>query len=94
MLRRLLRHEMQKLAAGEPLHVSPLRSGELTPTYCHDTVLAIPMGADDRTLLADIGRKVTEIVIQGDHQIAPDRAQRVRALMRDYEQSFVVQAAE
>jgi hypothetical protein len=96
MLRRLLRREMQKMAADEPLHVSQVKSGTHTPTYCHDTVLAIPMlpDVDDREILADIGRKVTEIVVQGDYQAAPDRAQRVRALMRDYERSFAAQAAE
>ena len=96
MLRRLLRREMQKMAADEPLHVSQVKSGTHTPTYCHDTVLAIPMlpDVDDRKILADIGRKVTEIVVQGDYQAAPDREQRVRALMRDYERSFAAQAAE
>ena len=96
MLRRLLRREMQKMAADEPLHVSQVKSGTHTPTYCHDTVLAIPMlpDVDDREILADIGRKVTEIVVQGDYQAAPDREQRVRALMRDYERSFAAQAAE
>jgi hypothetical protein len=96
MLRRLLRREMQKLATDAPLHISQVRSAAHTPTYCHDTVLAIPMlaGRDDRELLAEIGRRVTEIVIHGDHHSSPNRAERIRALMRDYEHSFAAQAAE
>jgi hypothetical protein len=96
MLRRLLRREMQKLASDAPLQVSELRSATHTPTYCHDTVLAVPLlaGRDDRELLAEIGRRVTQIVVEGDHHSAPDRTERVRALMRDYEQSFAAQAAE
>src|SRR5262249_43968934 len=96
MLRRLLRREMQKLASDQPLHVSPLRSAGHTPTYCHDTVLAIPAlaGDTDRELLAAVGRRVTEIVTMGDHHGAPDRLECVRALMLDYEQSFAAQAAE
>jgi hypothetical protein len=96
MLRRLLRKEMQKLAADEPLNISQVRSAGRTPTYCHDTVLAVPMlpNTDDRELLAEVGRQVTQIVIEGDHHSAPDRMDRVRRLMRDYEQSFAAQAAE
>jgi hypothetical protein len=95
MLRRLLRREMRKLANGEPLHVSAVRSNGATPTYCHDTVVEIPPKRDieDKELLTEIGRKITSFVIEGDHQTAADRIERVRALIRDYERSFAVQTA-
>jgi hypothetical protein len=96
MLRRLLRREMQKIETDRPLHVSQVRSAAYTPTYCHDTVLAIPMpaGRDDRELLAEVGQRVTQIVVEGNHHGTPDRAERIRALLCDYEQSFAAQAAE
>jgi hypothetical protein len=49
---------------------------------------------DDRELLAEIGQRVTQIVVEGNHHSTTDRAHRIRALLQDYEQSFTAQAAE
>jgi nitrite reductase/ring-hydroxylating ferredoxin subunit len=96
MLRRLLNREMRKVARGEAPHVSPVRSKGQTPTYCHDTVVAIPpsQGCNDDELLTLVGRKITEIVVEGDHQTAEDRTDRIRALICDFARSHVARAAE
>jgi nitrite reductase/ring-hydroxylating ferredoxin subunit len=96
MLRKLLRRDIRKLAAGEDVPTSTLRSNNLIPTYCHDSVLGVPPvpGHDDLELQEEIGRRVTEIVVEGDHHAAEDRLTMVRQKIRDYESSFMAQAAE
>lgn len=96
MLRRLLRRDVRKLAAGEEVAGSPLRTGGLIPTYCHDTVLRIPPipGIDDLELQAEIGRQVTGIVVEGEHHTADDRLARVREALRAYEAAAFADAAE
>jgi hypothetical protein len=96
MLRKLLRRDIRKLAAGEDVPTSTLRSNNLIPTYCHDSVLGVsPVpGHDDLELQEEIGRRVTEIVVEGDHHAAEDRLMMVRQKIRDYESSFMAQAAE
>jgi phenylpropionate dioxygenase-like ring-hydroxylating dioxygenase large terminal subunit len=96
MLRKLLRRDIRRLVAGEEVPTSTLRSGGLIPTYCHDSVLGVPpiAGQDDLELQEEIGRGVTEIVVEGDHHTAEDRLMRVREKICSYEKSFVAQAAE
>jgi hypothetical protein len=95
MLRKLLRRDIRKLAAGEEIPASTLRSNGLIPTYCHDTVLAIPpiAGIDDLELQEEVGRRVTEIVVEGDQHTLDDRLETVRNLLCEYERSVVSQAA-
>ncbi len=86
MLRKLLRGEIRKVARGEPPKVSQIRSGGAIPTYCHDTVVRVPPvpGQDDDALLLRIGRGITDINIDGDHQSDADRAGRIRDLIDRY----------
>jgi len=95
MLRKLLRRDIRKLAAGEEVPTSALRSGGLIPTYCHDTVLAIPpiVGIDDLEMQEEIGRRVTEIVVEGEHHTSDDRLMIVRDMLTEYERSVASQAA-
>ncbi len=88
-LRHFLRRGIRRVAGGQDPELSPLRSNGLIPTYCHDTVLSIPErpgagAADDRALVHAVGQEVFKIVAQGEHHVAPDRAERVRALLRAY----------
>jgi nitrite reductase/ring-hydroxylating ferredoxin subunit len=96
MLRKLLRRDVRRLAGGEEVPTSALRSNGLIPTYCHDSVLGVPpvSGHDDLELQEEIGRRVTEIVVEGDHHTAEDRLTVIRQRIRDYESSFIAQAAE
>jgi nitrite reductase/ring-hydroxylating ferredoxin subunit len=96
MLRKLLLRDIRRLAAGEEVPTSALRSNGLIPTYCHDSVLDVPAasGHDDLELQEEVGRRVTEIVVEGDHHTAEDRLSIVRQRIRDYESSFIAQAAE
>lgn len=91
-LRRLLRREIQRMREGGDPGVSPLRSDGLIPTYTHDTVVPVgPAGGDDdadRQQVRDVGKAVTAIVVDGDHQGLPDRHARVRALIRQYGDSL------
>jgi nitrite reductase/ring-hydroxylating ferredoxin subunit len=96
MLRRLLRRDVRKLAAGESVTGSPLRAGGVIPTYCHDTVLRIPeiAGIDDLELQEEVGRKVTQVVVLGEHHVVDDRRERIRNLLREYESTAFAEAAE
>lgn len=91
-LRRLLRREIQRMREGGDPGVSPLRSDGLIPTYTHDTVVPVgPASGDDaadRQQVRDVGKAVTAIVVDGDHQGLPDRHARVRALIRQYGDSL------
>jgi len=88
-LRHFLRRGIRRVAeAGDP-ELSPVRSNGLIPTYCHDTVLRLPIrnGASpeqDKAFVLEVGKQVTKIVAQGEHQSAADRTERVRALIREY----------
>lgn len=96
MLRKLLRRDIGKVAAGEVVPKSALRSNGVIPTYCHDSVLRVAAiaGNDDLELQEEIGRGVTEIVVEGDQHADNDRLAIVRQKIRDYEASFAAQAAE
>jgi phenylpropionate dioxygenase-like ring-hydroxylating dioxygenase large terminal subunit len=94
MLRRLLRRNIRKVAAGTWAAAPPLRSGSLVPTYCHDTVLTIPPAEDDDAQVRAIGEAVTAIVLDSDTTTAPDRATQVRDRLRAYQQSFKYHAVE
>ncbi|WP_142252540.1 aromatic ring-hydroxylating dioxygenase subunit alpha [Bradyrhizobium sp. UNPF46] len=95
MLRKLLRRDIRRVAAGEEVPTSTLRSNGVIPTYCHDTVLSIPSiaGTDDLELQEEVGRRVTEIVVEGEHHTAENRLAIVRDLLMEYERSVVAQAA-
>ncbi len=94
MLRRLLRRNIRKVAAGAWTPAAPLRSAGLVPTYCHDTVLTIPPAADDDALVRTIGEAVTAIILDADTRTTPDRAAQVRDRLRAYQGSFQGRAAE
>ena len=96
MLRKLLRGEIRKVARGKAPKVSPVRAGGAIPTYCHDTVVRIPpvAGRDDDALLLRVGRHITDINVDGDHQREDDRAERIRGLIDCYAASETAQAAE
>ena len=83
VLRRLLRRQIQKVAAGEAPSTSPVRSNGTVPTYCHDTVLTVPgqRGAADDALLEKAASLVTDIVIKGAHQVSPRREDDIRDLL-------------
>ena len=89
MLRRLLRRNIRKVAAGTWAAAPPLRSDGLVPTYCHDTVLTIPPAEDDDTQVRAIGDAVTAIILGDDYHTAPDRAAQVRERLRAYQGSFL-----
>jgi len=92
MLRKLLRVELRRVAKGEDPKLSPIRANGLVPTYTHDTVVRVPprdgaAAAADKLFVRDVGRRITEIVVRGGHQSESDRAERIRALIREYEEA-------
>lgn len=89
MLRQLLKRQIRAVQEGGTPGVSALRSGATIPTYCHDTVLRLPKAAhatpeEDKAFVAQVGKAITEIVVHGEHQTLPDRAERIRGLMREF----------
>ena len=93
MLRRLLRRELEKLDDGDSVTRSPHRSNGVIPTYCHDTVLEMPPldTEDDATLLAEVSREVTRIVVEGSHHTADHRAEVVRRKIHGYVRARTVE---
>jgi nitrite reductase/ring-hydroxylating ferredoxin subunit len=86
MLRRMLRREIRKTVAGEALSISIAHVGDVTPTYCHDSVIAVPQLADpviDKELVRRVGREVTAIVVHGNHQSSADRPDHIRRMIRE-----------
>jgi len=95
MLRQLIKRETRKVAQGEAPSLSPLRSNALTPTYCHDTVVSIPeSGGDDKALVREIGKAITDIVVRGDYQEADDRARQIRQRIRELAARHGAEATE
>ena len=96
MLRKLLRGELRTVAEGRAPKVSAIRSRGTIPTYCHDTVVRIPpiLGEDDDALLLRVGRKISDINIEGSHQSAENRDQQIRQLIDRYVDTEVALAAE
>ncbi|WP_429932922.1 aromatic ring-hydroxylating dioxygenase subunit alpha [Agrobacterium vitis] len=96
MFRKMLRRDIRRLAAAEEIPKTPFRANGLLPTYCHDTVLDIPPipGMDDLELQEEVGRRVTEIIVQGDYHNDDDRLQKIRQMIRDYQSSCHPHAAE
>lgn len=89
MLRQLLRRQIRRVAEGQAPTLSPVRAGDLVPTYAHDTVIQVPPtdSADaqaDAERLRAIAKGITDIVVKGAHQEAIDRDDQVRALIRAY----------
>ena len=95
MLRQLLRRELQRVARGEEPTVSTLRAGGLVPTYAHDTVVNVPPAPDgaDSERVREVGRAITDIVVNGEHHTEPDRAERIRERIRAYAQARHTAAA-
>jgi hypothetical protein len=50
-----------------------------------------PRAGDDRALVTAVGRGITDIVINGEHQSDPDRAARIRERILDYTASCAAQ---
>ena len=89
MLRKLLRSEIRRVAAGGDPRTPEVRAGGRIPTYCHDTVVRIPPAANggDDALLRRVGEKITDINLAGGHQSAADRDARIRRLIAAYAES-------
>ena len=69
------------------------RSNGIIPTYCHDTVLELPPldTEDDATMLAEVSREVTRIVVEGSHHTADNRAEAVRRKIHEYVRARTVE---
>jgi len=95
MLRRLLRRNIRRVAAGTWIANAPRHRAGLVPTYCHDTVLTIPPASDDDDArVRAVGDAVTAIILDGDIRAAPDRMAQVRERLLAYQQGYLAQAAE
>ncbi len=83
-LRRLLRHNIRALAAGNPVE-PPDRFGlDAVPTYTQDTVARWCGSAPpDNVALRAQGRRVAEAVLSSAHLSAPAREAHIRAQCED-----------
>ena len=85
MLRRLLRREIRAVTNGDAPYVSPAVTAGVTSSYCHDSVIPVPVLPDpaaDQDLVRRVGREITAIVVQGAHQLAADRVEQIRQAIR------------
>ncbi len=96
MLRRLLAREIAKVERGEMPTQSTIRNSQgHVPTYCHDTVVQVPVDpSDDEARQAEVGRRITEIIVEGDYHGADDRKAQVEKRIHDYAGSLQAEAAE
>ena len=96
MLRRLLAREIAKVERGEMPTQSTIRNSQgLVPTYCHDTVVEVPTDpSDDEARQIEVGRQITEIIVEGDYHGADDRKLQVEKRIHDYAGSLQAEAAE
>ena len=94
MLRRLLRRNIRRLAAGEWTRREPIVLGGLVPTYCHDTVLTVPVANDDEARVVSVGEAVTRIVLAADEGAISAREARIRRELDEYQRAFLHNAAE
>jgi phenylpropionate dioxygenase-like ring-hydroxylating dioxygenase large terminal subunit len=80
MLRRLLRRRVRALAEDGRVERVTAADGEARASYTHDTVLPIPPPAegDDRLLLREVGRRVTDIILEADGRPGPERDEEIR----------------
>ena len=93
MLRRLLRRNIRKVAAGTWERPAPPASAGLVHTYCHDTVLTVPKAADDDALVEEVNAAVTRIVLDGGDRdaTAAARRDRLRAELLDLQRGLARQ---
>lgn len=94
MLRRLLRRNIRKVAAGAWEMQAALLGDGVVPTYCHDTVLTVPVGEDDEARVKAVGEAVTEVVLDPALRGAADRRERVRETLLAYQAGFLAKEAE
>ena len=86
-LRRNLRRCSKSVAAGDRPRESPLRlPNDTIPTYCHDTVIKVSGINDDneRKVLQQIGKNITDIVVNGDYQDQEDRVEQIKTRIDKY----------
>lgn len=89
MFRRLLRRAIRAVDKAAPVE-SVASPDSAVPTYCHDTILRIPQrpGGDDRAVLRDVGRRVTEIVRESARCPAAEREAHVSARVAELKASY------
>ena len=80
-LRQRLRRSVDCLNDGKPEEqpVKSLPDGTI-PTYCHDTVIKVSgiSEENEQVVLKQIGKRITEIIINGDYQEQADRVEQIK----------------
>ena len=80
-LRRHLRRCLDRIDNGKLCRQSSVRlPNGMIPTYCHDTVIKVSGIREDneQQILKHIGKRVTEIIVNGDYQDKADRAEQIK----------------
>ncbi|MDH3763856.1 MAG: Rieske 2Fe-2S domain-containing protein [Gammaproteobacteria bacterium] len=90
LARRKLRKAIRKVKAGETLPQPTDIYSDPIPTYGGDTMLRIPLqaGKEDDELLKEVAHKVAEIYMAHDCFKGQERADKIRAALREYESSW------
>ncbi len=89
--RRLLRQAVRGETPPNPHFAAGLGTAERpVPSYVYDTVLKVPPvpGTDERDLIADVAKRVNDVVLDADDVVGPERqriiAERIQALEAEY----------
>jgi phenylpropionate dioxygenase-like ring-hydroxylating dioxygenase large terminal subunit len=78
-LRRLLRHHIRALAAGEPVRYPDTVDDRPVSTYCQDTVFPVAQpDGDEKEFMAHFGRRVGDVLLEHDGQPAEKRIDLIR----------------
>ena len=85
MLRRLLREAVRADDPVDRAGIVGADRGEPIPTYTYDTFLPLPPAADrdDATLMREVGRQVTDIVVEADRVPAGDRRAYIESRLKN-----------
>ncbi len=78
MCRKLLREMVRGQGKADTTRAAAIAAGDALPIYAQDSVLSIPKSADDRALLARVGKQVLEIMKEGDALPSGQRDAHVR----------------
>ena len=85
MLRRLLREAVRADDPVAQAGIVKANGGEAIPTYTYDTFLHLPQRTDrdDTAVIRDVGKRVTDIVVEADRIDAAKRPAHIEERLRE-----------
>lgn len=83
MCRKLLREGARGQLPADTTRAAAVAAGDTLPMYAQDSVLCVPKAADDRALMAKVGKQVLAILKEADALPSGERDAHVRRRLDD-----------